>query len=83
MSSPDEFDVKSNHRILPRTVWTINMLVGLAQNNPDKALVMTYIGQLVVAGHVEVELLDNGEVEARFASGETYILAETTILRVA
>lgn len=82
MSSQGRFDLKANRRKLPRTVWTIKVLVGLAQNNPDKELVMKYIGQLMVAGHVEVELLDNGEVEVRFASGETYILAEATILRV-
>ncbi|MCR6497437.1 hypothetical protein MUO32_00185 [Shinella sp. CPCC 101442] len=43
----------------------------------------TYIGQLVVAGYAELQMLDNGEFEIRFASGETYLLAETAILRLA
>lgn len=54
-----------------------------ARDNPDKALVMKYIGRLVADGYAEWSLLDNGEVEVRFTSGETYLLAETTILRLA
>ncbi|MGE6784208.1 hypothetical protein ACQKGL_17000 [Ensifer adhaerens] len=34
-------------------------------------------------GYAELKMRDNGEVEARLASGETYLLAETTILRLA
>jgi len=33
--------------------------------------------------HAEFQRLGNGEVEVRFSSGETYLLAETTILRLA
>jgi hypothetical protein len=44
---------------------------------------MKYIGQLVAEGYADWAMLDNGEVEVRFTSGETYLLAETTILRLA
>ena len=44
---------------------------------------MSYIGRLVVDGFAAWEMLGNGEVEVRFTSGETYLLAESTILRLA
>lgn len=68
--------------MLPGTGEAIDELVALAKNNPDKALVMTYIGRLVADGYAEWSLLDNGEVEVRFTSGEIYLLADTTILRL-
>lgn len=58
-------------------------LVALSQDQPDKALVMEYIGQLVADGHAEWEVLDNGEVEVRFTTGEIYLFSKTTILRLA
>ena len=57
--------------------------VALGQDQPDKAQVMKYIGQLVVDGHAEWQMLDNGEVEVRFTSGEIYVLSKATILRLA
>ena len=83
MSSPGGNDATSNRREPPASREAIDTLVALAQGNADKALVMRYIGELVAAGYVELEMRDNGEVEARLASGETYLLAETTILRLA
>jgi hypothetical protein len=76
------FDAKANRRNLPGTAEAIDALVALAQDNPDKALVMKYIGQLVIDGYAEWDMLGNGEVEVRFTSGETYLLAQTTILRL-
>lgn len=83
MFSRGGFDAKVTRRKLPGTEQAVEDLVALAQDNPDKALVMKYIGQLVVDGYAEWEMLDNGEVEVRFTSGETYLLGETTILRLA
>jgi len=37
----------------------------------------------VAGGYAEWAMHDNGEVEVRFTSGETYLLAGTTILRLA
>jgi hypothetical protein len=77
------FDAKMSRGKSRATGKSINELVALAKDNPDKALVMTYIGRLVAGGFAEWEMLENGEVELRFNSGETYLLAETTILRIA
>jgi hypothetical protein len=82
MFSRGGFGSKANRRKLPGTGEVIDALVALAQGNPDKALVMKTIGQLVADGYAEWDMLDNGEVELRFTSGETYLLAETTILRL-
>lgn len=83
MFSRGGFDANASRRKLPGTEAAIDALVALADGNPDKALVMKYIGQLVVDGYAEWEMLGGGEVEVRFTTGETYLLAETTILRLA
>jgi hypothetical protein len=48
-----------------------------------KARVMSYVGQLVADGYAEWDVLKNGDIELRFHTGETFILAETTIIRTA
>lgn len=83
MFSRGGFDATTSRRRLPGTEEAIEQLVSLASGNPDKAVVMRYIGQLVADGFAVWEMLDNGEVEVRFVSGEAYLLAETTILRLA
>lgn len=82
MFSRGGFDAKTSRRKLSGTEEAIDALVALAQDNPDKALVMKYIGQLVVDGYAHWEMFKNGEVEVRFTSGESYLLAATTILRL-
>ncbi len=77
------FNARTSRGKRPENRDAIDAFVALASDNPDKALVMTYIGQLVADGFAVWERLDNGEVEVRFTSGETYLLAETTILRLA
>jgi hypothetical protein len=57
-------------------------LTGHFAADPAKALVMSYIGQFVSDGYAEWSLLDNGDVELRFLSGEVFLLADTTITRV-
>lgn len=83
MFSRGGFDAKAPRRRSPKTRNAIDTLVALAQGDPDKALVMQHIGALVDAGFAELETRDTGEVEARFVSGEIYLLSETTILRLA
>jgi hypothetical protein len=83
MVSRSGFGTRTSRRSLPETEAAISELVALARDNPDKALVMAHIGQLVADGFAVWETLDTGEIEVRFASGETYLLAETTILRLA
>jgi hypothetical protein len=72
-----------NRRRLYGTEATIDAAVALAKDNLDKTLVVMYIGQLVADGFAAWELLDNGDIEVRFTSGEAYLLAEATILRIA
>lgn len=83
MFSRGGFDARTSGGKRPGTEEAIDAFVALARDNPDKALVMSYIGRLVADGFAAWEMLDNGEVEVRFTSGETYLLAETTILRLA
>ena len=54
-----------------------------AKNSPAKARVMRHIGRLVADGFATWEMREDGEIEVRFTSGETYLLAETAILRLA
>jgi hypothetical protein len=83
MFSRGGFDAKASRRKIPGTEKAIDALVAPACGDPDKAFVMKYIGQLVAEGYADWAMLDNGDVEVRFTSGETYLLAETTILRLA
>jgi len=58
-------------------------IVRLFQADPAKALVMQYVAQLVADGLAEWDVLDNGQVQVRFNTGETFLLAETAITRLA
>jgi hypothetical protein len=77
------FDTRTNRGNRPANQEAIDAFVALARGDPDKALVVTHIGQFVINGLASWEMLDTGEVEVRFTSGETYLLAKTTILRLA
>lgn len=83
MFSRGGFDAKADQREQAGIEEAIDSFVALAKDNPDKAHVMTYIGQLVADGFAVWQKLDDGEIEVRFTSGEVYLLAETTILRLA
>lgn len=51
MCSRGGFDARPSRRKLPGTGAVTDALVALARDNPDKALVMKYIGQLVMHGY--------------------------------
>jgi len=59
------------------------MIAALVHTDPDKAIVMTCIGQLVADGYAEWTMLDDGDIELSFNSGETFLLAERVIIRLA
>jgi hypothetical protein len=82
MFSRAGFDVKTNQRRLPGTEEIIDALVTIAKDDPYKALVLRYIGQLVADGFAVWEMFDGTEIEVRLTSGENYLLGETTILRL-
>lgn len=48
-----------------------------------KALVMSYAKQEVSEGRAEWNVLDSGDVELRFRSGEIYVLGEFSVTRTA
>lgn len=83
MFSRGEFDVKMDRRKLSGAEEFIDARTVFATEDPDKSLILHYIGQLVADGFAVWEMLDSGEIEVRFNSGETYLLAEATILRLA
>jgi hypothetical protein len=60
-----------------------NQVAGVIFGDPAKALVMSYVRQLVADGHAEWDLLANGEIEVRFRTGDSFIFGETTIIRIA
>ena len=81
--SRSRFDEKTNRRRPPGSEATAGGFATLARDNPDKALVMSHIGQLVADGLAAWTALENGEIEVRLATGEIYLLGEATILRLA
>jgi hypothetical protein len=68
---------------LRRTEATPDAIAGVIHVNAAKALVMTYIGQLVADGYAEWDLLESGDVHLRCRTGEIFLLAETVIIRIA
>jgi len=56
---------------------------GLLRADPHKALVMNHLRQLVADGYAEWGKSEDGDVRLRFHTGETFILADTVIVRVA
>lgn len=51
-------------------------------DDPDKTIVMDWIGGLITDGHAEWGMLGNGDIELRFMTGEVFHLGETTIMRI-
>jgi hypothetical protein len=76
------FDATANRRRLCGTEATPDALARLTYIDPVKAFVMKYIGQLVADDFATWDLFDNGEIELRFASGETFVLADKLIVRL-
>jgi len=83
MFSVGNFGAKTSRRRLRRTKAPSDPIAGLFDTDPAKARVMKYIGQLVADGLAEWDMLDNGDVQLRFNTGETFLLAETVIIRLA
>jgi hypothetical protein len=55
----------------------------LFHTDPAKALVMKSIGQLVADGFAEWDMLASGYIGLRFSTGESFLLAERGIIRLA
>jgi hypothetical protein len=76
-------DAKAERNRLRATKLAPSAIAGAVYSDPNKALVMTAIGPLVADGHAEWTMLDDGDVELSFNSGETFILAESVVIRLA
>jgi hypothetical protein len=75
-------DARTRRAKTGRTVAAPDNIAGRFYGDPAKALVMTHIGQFVYDGYAEWTMLDNGDVELRFFSGEVFLLADATMTRV-
>jgi hypothetical protein len=75
-------NVRTRRAKTGRTVAAPDDIAGRFYGDPAKALVMIHIGQCVRDGHAEWTMLDNGDVELRFFSGEVFLLADATMTRV-
>ena len=62
---------------------TSDAIAGLFRADSAKALVVTYVRRLVVDGYAEWDMLENGDIQLRFQTGETFLLTRTMIIRIA
>jgi hypothetical protein len=77
-----DFDAKTRRRRLCGTKAMPDAIARLFHADSAKALVMKYIGQLVADGFAEWDILNNGDIQLRFHTGETFLLKETVIVRL-
>jgi len=62
---------------------TSDAIAALVQSDPAKVKVMGYCRKLVADGFAEWQTLDDGTIRLRLMTGETYLLEQTTITRIA
>ena len=55
----------------------------LSHGDPARTLVMKRFGQLVAGGFARWEMFDEGDIRLRLDTGETFLLAEKAIIRIA
>jgi hypothetical protein len=75
-------DVGTRRAKIGRTGAAHGTIAGCFYGDPARALVMAHVSQFVRDGHAEWTMLDNGDVELRFFSGEVFVLADATMTRV-
>ena len=66
-----------------RVEATLDAIAALMQSDPAKIKVMTHFRKLVADGFAEWQTLDNGTIRLRLNTGETYLLEQATITRIA
>jgi hypothetical protein len=75
--------MKAQREALCGMVSASDIIAARTHGDPAKEKVMTYLGQLVSDGFAEWKLLESGDIELRFQSGEIFHLADTALTRVA
>jgi len=83
MSSRGVIDLKIRRRMPSYTKAAPGAIAERFNADPAKALVMSYICQLAANGCAEWDMLDNGDIELNFNTGEIFLLAERVIIRLA
>ncbi|MEN3346574.1 MAG: hypothetical protein V7632_209 [Bradyrhizobium sp.] len=58
-------------------------MAAVAESDLAKVRVMAHFGSLVAHGFAEWQRLDDGTIRLRLATGETYLLEQATITRIA
>ena len=81
MSPRGAWDAKTRCEKLCGADTTSDAIAGLFHADPAKELVMTYVRRLVVDGYAEWDMLENGDIQLSFQTGETFLLARTKIIR--
>jgi hypothetical protein len=64
-------------------IRTMSAETGLPNADPTKEYVLSCPAQLVLDGLAQCDMLDNGDMELRFSSGETYLLGNEVVTRTA
>jgi len=82
MSSRGVIDLKIRRRRPSYTKAAPDAIAERFNADPAKALVMSYICQLAANGCAEWDMLDNGDIELNFNTGEIFLLAEGVIIRL-
>lgn len=65
------------------TLANVDEVVARAGDDPSKSLVVMYLSQFVNDGYAEWHTRDDGDLELRFVTGEIFLLADTTMTRLA
>jgi hypothetical protein len=66
-----------------RSLAAPDAIARLVYRDPAKAVVMTYFRRLVTDGYAEWHMLENGDIQLRLPTGETYPFAKTMITCIA
>jgi hypothetical protein len=77
------FEAKASRGECWGTEVTPDAIAALAHGDAAKIFVLSCISQLLARGCAERRARDSDEIELRFGTGETFILTESAILRVA
>jgi hypothetical protein len=65
------------------TLASVDDVAARFSDDPAKSLVMMYLSQFVNDGYGEWHARDNGDLELRFVTGEIFLMADTTMTRLA
>jgi hypothetical protein len=76
-------DAKTKAPWLSAGTATSDAIDRLIHADSDKTLVMSCIRQLVTDGYAEWIMLDDGDIELSLPTGETFLLAERVVIRLA